>query len=213
MQLLLNQTKDRRLSFIEDNPDNTEAVEDPWTIASAAQLFSSTAVDSTGVFEMLTSLRKERDFFRTNSEQLQATIAANAELTDQLDEVTNQLYEAQRKPVGSPELRKEVSKKVPDPPVFTGTDDPSWDSWLSQMDNKLDVNGDWYPNASSKITYVLSRLGGKPDRQTMNRRIRGCTNPYTSHEEIIEELADIYEDSDRKNNLGRQLDALQMSND
>lgn len=62
------------------------------------------------------------------------------------------------------------------------------------MDNKLDVNGDWYPSASSKITYVLSRLGGKPDRQTMNRRIRGCINPYNSHEEIIEELADIYEE-------------------
>ena len=29
----------------------------------------------------------------------------------------------------------------------------------------------------------------------MNRRIRGYINLYTSHEEIIEELADIYEDS------------------
>ena len=162
---------------------------------------------------MLISLRKEQDFFRTNSKQLQATIAINTELIDQLNEITNQLYEAQRKPIDSSKLRKEVSKKVPNPFIFTETDDPSWNNWLSQMNNKLDVNNDWYPNVSSKIIYVLSKLEDKLDRQTINRRIRGYTNPYTSHEEIIEKLADIYEDSNRKNNLDRQLDALQMSND
>ena len=108
--------------------------------------------------------------------------------------------------------KTEKSSKVPDPPVFLGTNDPDWDDWLSQMDNKLLVNRDWYPTTDASITYVLSRLGGKAVKHTMNHRLRGCANPYTNHVEILEELADIYEDSDRKNNMGRQYEALRMAN-
>ena len=109
-------------------------------------------------------------------------------------------------------VKKDKSSKVPDPPVFLGTNEPEWDDWLSQMDNKLLVNGDWYPTSDAAVTYVLSRLGGKAMKHTMNRRLRGCPNPYTNYIEILDELADIYEDSDRKNNMGRQYEALHMLN-
>lgn len=44
----------------------------------------------------------------------------------------------------------------------------------------------------------------------MNRRLRGCVNPYRLHTEVMDDLAEIYEDSDRQGNAERRYEALQQ---
>lgn len=102
------------------------------------------------------------------------------------------------------------STKLPDPPVFTDGVDPSWEDWSAKMEEKLDANVDWLPTAKSQLTYVYSRIGGNASKQTMTRRTRNCTNPYASYSEIMDDLADIYEDSDKKRNAMREYRALEQ---
>ncbi|KAF6224585.1 hypothetical protein HO173_012997 [Letharia columbiana] len=68
----------------------------------------------------------------------------------------------------------------------------------SRIEQKFKANSDHYLTEDSKIAYVVSRLGGKAAQHTMHRRLRNSTNPYQSFTEIMEELADIYENSDRR---------------
>lgn len=100
------------------------------------------------------------------------------------------------------------SIKLPDPPMLTDGIDPSWDDWYCKMEEKLSANQDWYRTSASQVAYVGLRLGGKAAKATITRRIRGTTNPYTSYEEIMNDLAEIFEDSDRKGTAGRQFKAL-----
>ncbi len=58
------------------------------------------------------------------------------------------------------------STKFPDPPIFTGTSEPTWESWTTKISDKLDVNADHYPTEKLRIAYVASRLGGDADEQT-----------------------------------------------
>ena len=44
----------------------------------------------------------------------------------------------------------------------------------------------------------------------MRRRLRDCSNPYTFYAEVMNDLTDIHEDSDRQGNAERQYDSLQQ---
>lgn len=109
-------------------------------------------------------------------------------------------------------LARNKSPKLPDPPIFTDGIDPTWDDWSTKMEEKLRVNKDWYSTPEAQVAYVVSRIGGKAAKTTITRRIRGCTDPYTLYTEVMDDLSDIYEDTDRKENAGRDYEALVQGN-
>ena len=103
------------------------------------------------------------------------------------------------------------SPKLPDPPVFTNGKDPTWDDWSSKVREKMDSNADHYSTEKSRIAYVLTRLGGDAVTYTYHRREKNAANPYLTYEDILSELAETYEDSDRLENARRGLARLQMA--
>ena len=80
------------------------------------------------------------------------------------------------------------------------------------MNNKLLVNDDWYLTSDVAVIYVLFKLDDKIIKYIMNRRLRDCSNSYINYIEILNELIDIYKNSNRKNNMSRQYEALHMLN-
>ncbi|KAF6236113.1 hypothetical protein HO173_005741 [Letharia columbiana] len=60
-------------------------------------------------------------------------------------------------PVRQP-LRQPLSPRLPDPPVFTGTNSITFDDWKMRIRDKLTHNGDHFPTDAFKIAYVVARL-------------------------------------------------------
>ena len=57
-------------------------------------------------------------------------------------------------------LASSRSAKVADPPLLTDGTDPTFDNWKLQLQDKLKVNADHFPNAQAKMAYVFGRTGG-----------------------------------------------------
>ncbi len=104
------------------------------------------------------------------------------------------------------------STKFPDPPIFTGTGEPTWESWTTKISDKLDANADHYPTEKLRIAYVASRLGGDADEQTYAKRRIGAPSPYLSLTELLEHLDGIYGDQDRNRKCRREYNALKQVN-
>ena len=102
------------------------------------------------------------------------------------------------------------SAKQPDPPVFTDGVDPTWDDWSAKIREKMRVNADHFSSEDGRLVYVLGRLGGQAVTYTYHRREKESPNPYVSYEEILDQLAETYEDTDRLENARRDLMRLQM---
>jgi len=104
------------------------------------------------------------------------------------------------------------SVKLPDPPIFTGTGDPTWETWNIKIADKLDANADHYPTEKIRIAYVVSRLGGDADQQTYAKRRVGAPSPYQSLSELLKHLEGIYEDQDLIRKCRREYVALKQLN-
>ena len=102
----------------------------------------------------------------------------------------------------------EKTSRLPDPPIFTDGLDPTWDDWSSKIEHKLEANMDHYPTEKARLAYVIGRIGGDAAKHTMPRRLRNCSNPYATAEEILDQLAEIYEDANREENADREYRAL-----
>lgn len=213
--------KNRRVSVLTDDAAYIEnnLVEDPWQIASVDHLRAWTAKNSDRVMEMIKDLRFERDQFlavavqfdegQKELEKAKTTVVSyqkriddlKEELknvaTDKEDNALDPHSEDRKPPIPSAQLR--YSKSIPDPPLFTDGNDPTWEDWSSKVEQKLTVNYDHYPTQESKMAFVIGRLGGLAVTHTTTRRKRNCLNPYTSYEEILDQLAEVFEDT---NELG-----------
>ena len=165
-----------------------------------------------------TSLLESQEEYNAAQEQildLQARVIelqrhlrdANTKLLTQSDSDPDPQWDQER---SSRKAKQKKSTKMPDPPVFTDGKDPTWDEWSAKIAEKMEANSDHYPDAKSKASYVLTRLAGDAGTYTFHRRGKGCTNPYQTFEEILEELAETYEDSDRLENSRRSLARLTM---
>ncbi len=104
------------------------------------------------------------------------------------------------------------SVKLPDSPIFTETDDPTWETWNTKIADKLDANADHYPTEKIRIAYVVSRLEGDADQQTYAKRRVGAPSPYQSLSELLKHLKGIYEDQDLIRKCRREYVALKQLN-
>ncbi|CAD6582495.1 MAG: hypothetical protein ASARMPREDX12_000958 [Alectoria sarmentosa] len=90
-------------------------------------------------------------------------------------------------------LRPILSPKLPDPPVFNGTDKSKFEDWKLRIQDKLSLNKDHYPTDAFQVNYVISRLNEKASEHTMHRRRNATTNPYLSIKNVLNQLSDLYE--------------------
>lgn len=156
-------------------------------------------------------------------------IAANEETRKELNQVKQELIEAKilitKYKTQTTKLKHEMrdssqfsstsrhSKSIPNPPLFTDGEDPTWEDWSSKIEQKLTVNQDHYPTSESKIAFVIGRLGGLAVSHTTSRRQRKSLNPYTSYEEILDQLAEVFEDTNKLGMAKIHYDKLVMRED
>ena len=232
----LSNTKNRRTTFQpqELNVDEeVPIVQSLWGISCQEQV-TQLANDNPAIFwEELCTIATERDNFRIHTQSLDALHTLYSDLEAQLQQANADVAAAKEQTskwrAKVRELEEEVqqldsaalarrlpkdltkkSAKQPDPPIFVDGVDPTWDDWSAKIREKLRVNADHFQTEDARVVYVLSRLGGQAVTYTYHRRERGTTNPYISYEEVLDELAETYEDTDRLENARRDLMKLQM---
>ena len=83
--------------------------------------------------------------------------------------------------------------------IFFFSDDKNfiWDDWFFKIKHKFIINHNWYFTIEFKLIYIIFRLKEKVSKQTMGRRLKGCSNLYEFYKEVSNDLIDIHENSDR----------------
>lgn len=86
------------------------------------------------------------------------------------------------------------SAKVADPPLLIDGTDPTFDNWKLQLQDKLEVNVDHFPNTRAQMAYVFGRTGGDAQTHLRPRYAQDSADLFLSEGEIIDYLSSIYKD-------------------
>ncbi len=141
--------------------------------------------------------RRERNTLQQENNTLRAQVEVESEDKDEAAEPADRQPDRERRQEQRP-ARIDKSSKLPDPPMFTNGIDPTWEDWVAKILEKILVNGDHFPTSESQVAYISSRIGGEASGHTLNRRRLGATKPYTSSQDILKHLQEIYEDGNRE---------------
>ncbi len=96
------------------------------------------------------------------------------------------------------------SQKIPDSLWFTDGKNSTWENWYGKIQNKLEINVDLFSNERVKLSYVHFRLFDDAADVVQSRRERDCVNLYKIVDDLLKELAELFNDSDKKVNFRRE---------
>ncbi len=135
--------------------------------------------------------------------------------TDQLNELSKQRdnkikelkIRLQTKEITSSDfIYSEHSKfqKISDSFWFTDEKNSTWKNWYDKIQNKLEININLFSNERVKLSYVHFRLFDDAADVAQFRRERDCVNFYKIVNDLLKELAELFNDSDKKVNFRRK---------
>jgi len=96
------------------------------------------------------------------------------------------------------------SQKIPDSFWFTDEKNFTWKNWYGKIQNKLEINVNLFSNERVKLSYVHFRLFNDAADVTQSKRERNCVNLYKIIDDLLKELAELFNDSDKKVNFRRK---------
>ncbi len=96
------------------------------------------------------------------------------------------------------------SQKIPDSSLFTDEKNFTWKNWYGKIQDKLEINVDLFSNERVKLNYVHSRLFDDAAEIIQARRERDCVNLYRIVDDLLKELAQLFDDSNKKVNFRRK---------
>ncbi len=123
---------------------------------------------------------------------------------DEIKELKARLQAKENTPSDFIYSERSRSQKIPDPSLFTDGKDSTWKNWYGKIQDKLEINVDLFSNERAKLSYIHSRLFDDAAEITQARRERGCVNLYKIVDDLLEELAQLFDDSDKKVNFRRE---------
>ncbi len=139
-----------------------------------------------------------------------------------LDEETDQLYELNKQQEDEiKELKTRLqakentssdfiyserfrSQKIPDSSLFTDEKNSTWKNWYGKIQNKLEINVNLFSDERVKLNYIHSRLFDDAAEITQARRERDCVNLYRIIDDLLKELAQLFNDSNKKVKFRRE---------
>ncbi len=135
--------------------------------------------------------------------------------TDQLNELSKQRDDEikelktklQTKEITSSDFiysERSRSQKIPDSFWFTDEKNSTWENWYDKIQNKLEINVDLFSNEWIKLSYVHFRLFNDAADVAQSRREHDCVNLYKIVNDFLKELAELFNDSDKKVNFRRK---------
>ncbi len=96
------------------------------------------------------------------------------------------------------------SQKIPDSSLFTDEKNSTWKNWYEKIQNKLEINVDLFSNEQVKLSYVHSKLFDDAAEITQARREHDCAYFYRIVEDFLKELAQLFDDSNKKVNFRKE---------
>ncbi len=94
-------------------------------------------------------------------------------------------------------------QKILDSLLFTDEKNSIWKNWYEKVQNKLKINIDLFSSEWVKLSYVHFRLFNDAAEITQSKRERDCFNSYKIVDELLKELAQLFNDSDKEVNFCR----------
>jgi len=96
------------------------------------------------------------------------------------------------------------SQKISDSSLFTDEKNSIWKNWYEKIQNKLEINVNLFSNERVKLSYVHSRLFNDAAEITQAKRERDYVNLYKIVEDLLKELAQLFNDSNKKVNFRKE---------
>ncbi len=123
---------------------------------------------------------------------------------DEIKELKARLQTKETTPSDFTYSERSRSQKIPDSSWFTDGKNSTWENWYGKIQNKLEINADLFPNERVKLSYVHFRLSDDAADAAQSRRERGCVNFYKIADDLLKELAELFNDSDKEANFRRK---------
>ncbi len=95
-------------------------------------------------------------------------------------------------------------QKISDSFWFTDEKNSTWKNWYSKIQNKLEINVNLFSNEWVKLSYVHFRLFNDTTDVTQSKCEHDCINLYKIINDLLKELAELFNDSDKKVNFCRK---------
>ncbi len=92
-------------------------------------------------------------------------------------------------------------QKILDSSLFINEKNSIWKNWYEKVQNKLEINVNLFSSERVKLSYVHFKLFNDAAEITQLRRERDCFNLYKIVDELLKELAQLFDDSDKEVNF------------
>ncbi len=108
-----------------------------------------------------------------------------------------------RKIISSSSIYSEHSRfqKIFNSLLFTDEKNSIWKNWYEKVQNKLKINVDLFSSEWVKLSYVHFRLFNDAAEIIQSRREHDCFNSYKIINELLKELSQLFDDSDKEVNF------------
>ncbi len=95
-------------------------------------------------------------------------------------------------------------QKLSDSSLFTDEKESIWDDWQEKIRDKLEINVNHFDNDKAILVYIHSWISENADKVILVRRQRDSLNSYSTINDLLDELAQLYNDSDKETNFQRE---------
>ncbi len=96
------------------------------------------------------------------------------------------------------------SQKLLNSSLFTDEKEFIWDDWQEKIRDKLEINVDHFNNDKAILVYIHSWISEDTVKVILVRLQRGSLNSYSTINDLLDELAQLYDDSDKETNFQRE---------
>ncbi len=193
-----------------------------WNIKNVKQLQYWVKQDSEVFLEDLNNLQTQRDlnvevcelFDRILSKQIWKTIDWAKEwsnlnlkkLQDQLMKLQHQLRLTKEDTFTSFIMFNSFKwfQKLSNSSLFTDEKEFIWNDWQEKICNKLEINIDHFNNDKAILVYIHFWISEDAVKVTLVKHQRDSLNFYSMIDDLLDELAQRYDDSDKEINFQRK---------
>ncbi len=96
------------------------------------------------------------------------------------------------------------SQKLSNSSLFTDEKESIWDDWQEKICDKLEINVDHFNNDKAILVYIHSWISEDAVKVTLIKHQRDLLNFYSTINDLLNELAQLYNDSDKETNFWRK---------
>ncbi len=104
------------------------------------------------------------------------------------------------------------SQKLLNSSLFTDEKESIWNDWQEKIRDKLEVNINHFDNDRAILIYIHFRINEDAVKVILVQRQHDLMNLYFIADDLLDELAQLYDDSDKKINFRREYDNLKQEN-